>query len=58
MALFTRGFFEAVFLGRRGECLGCHNGEASVTDHDDPARDRNVDGPRQFIMIVGEADCG
>lgn len=32
--------FEAAYLGRRFECLGCHRDDASVTDHDDPALDR------------------
>ncbi len=32
--------FEAVYLGRRFECLGCHRDDASVTDHLDPALDR------------------
>ncbi len=32
--------FEAVYLGRRGECLACHNGEGSVTDAADPDEDR------------------
>jgi len=33
--------FEAAYLGRRLECLPCHNGDASVTDHPDPALDRS-----------------
>lgn len=32
--------FEAVYLGRRFECLGCHRDDASVTDHPDPQLDR------------------
>ncbi len=32
--------FEATYLGRRMECLGCHRDDSSVTDHPDPALDR------------------
>lgn len=32
--------FEGVFLGRKGECLGCHSARGSVTDHANPAYDR------------------
>lgn len=32
--------FEATYLGRRQDCLPCHNGEGSVTDAVDPAEDR------------------
>jgi len=33
--------FEAAYLGRRLECLPCHNGDHGVTDHPDPAQDRS-----------------
>ncbi len=33
--------FEAAYLGRRLECLPCHNSDNSVTDHSDPALDRS-----------------
>jgi len=33
--------FEAGYLGRRLECLPCHNSDSSVTDHSDPAQDRS-----------------
>lgn len=33
--------FEAAYLGRRLECLPCHNSELGVTDHPDPAQDRS-----------------
>ncbi|MDB4959280.1 MAG: hypothetical protein JWO36_6849 [Myxococcales bacterium] len=32
--------FDAGYLHRNGVCLGCHNSEMSVTDSDDPAKDR------------------
>lgn len=33
--------FEAAYLGRRLECLTCHNSDFSVTDRPDPAQDRS-----------------
>jgi len=33
--------FEAAYLGRRLECLPCHNSDFSVTDHAEPAQDRS-----------------
>ncbi|MBX3158700.1 MAG: hypothetical protein KF773_22215 [Deltaproteobacteria bacterium] len=33
--------FDAAYLHRDTVCLGCHNSEQSVTDSDDPVRDRH-----------------
>ncbi len=33
--------FDAAYLNRDIVCLGCHNSESSITDSDDPARDRH-----------------
>ena len=33
--------FEAAYLGRRLECLSCHNSDHSVTDSAEPAQDRS-----------------
>ncbi|MCB9755991.1 MAG: hypothetical protein H6713_39220 [Myxococcales bacterium] len=44
--------FEALLLGRRGECLACHNDEASVTDHADPALDRFWPHPARLDRAV------
>ncbi|MCA9690074.1 MAG: hypothetical protein KC636_10730, partial [Myxococcales bacterium] len=44
--------FEATYLGRRVECLACHNGEGSVTDHPDPALDRAWPHPAPLERAV------
>jgi hypothetical protein len=33
--------FDSAYLNRDLVCLGCHNSEASITDHPDPALDRH-----------------
>ena len=35
------GTFDGAYLGRDLVCLGCHNSEASITDHVEPALDRH-----------------
>ncbi|MCH9680349.1 MAG: hypothetical protein K0V04_02860 [Deltaproteobacteria bacterium] len=52
---FGRGF-EAVYLGRRFECLACHRDEASVTDHPDPALDRFWPVAQGLERLVYSAD--
>ena len=39
--IFLGRGFEAAYLGRRLECLPCHNGDGGVTDHPDPDLDRS-----------------
>ncbi|MEX1364224.1 MAG: hypothetical protein AB1Z98_13950 [Nannocystaceae bacterium] len=48
--------FEAVYLGRRFECLSCHRDDASVTDHPDPQLDRFWPVARGLERLVVPAD--
>lgn len=44
--------FDASYLHRDAVCLGCHSSEKSVTDDDDPVRDRHWPVPGQPEKVV------
>ena len=50
--------FDSGFIHRDGVCLACHNSESSVTDSDDPARDRHWPVPGLPEKAVYGASTG
>ncbi len=50
--------FERVWLGRDLDCMPCHNGEYSTTNHDDPELDRTWEIPGLFELAVFGANAG
>jgi hypothetical protein len=50
--------FDAAYIHRDVVCLGCHNSEYSVTQHDDPAKNRAWPVPGLFEIAIYGASNG